>query len=72
MFYAITTFGPRPAGLPRYTTTEARARAAIARADALTPSACLMAGVRIREVASRSRAMTLDASSPFLAGERPV
>jgi hypothetical protein len=72
MFYAITTFGTRPAGLPRFTTTEARARAAIARADAATPSACLRAGVRIREVATRRRAMTLDASSSFLPGERTV
>lgn len=72
MFYAITVFGPRPSGLPRYTHTEAAARLAIQRADERTPSACLRAGVQIRAVSTRQRALTLSPGSSFLPGERTV
>lgn len=72
MFYAITVFGTRPAGLPRYCHTEAAARLAIQRADQQHPSACLRAGVQIRAVATRQRALTLSPGSAFLPGERTV
>lgn len=72
MFYAITVFGRRPTGLPRYTHTEAAARLAIQRADEREPSACVRAGVQIRKVTTRQRALTLSPGSPFLPGEGTV